>query len=290
MPFTYLAHQFPVMPLKAYRPRWFSGSALLIGSAVPDFEYLRDTRQPPSGLGHSLIGQFIFCLPITLLLVVWLSFLLRPLVARLPHNTSLHLEDLRLLCLVPKTAADWLKVVCSALVGSVSHVLLDGFTHRTGWIAKQTYAALSFTLFGIDVPVPLALQYVCTFGGSIGAVWLVIRWLKTRIVLQWITTSSTNIVDAPVPTKTRLGLLLVALCSIAGGVFGAITSRPWLAHPELYFAHSKFYVIGFVLFRSTTIAMLSGGVGLTMLAIADHFDLPAIAFTREKNSSSRLGK
>ncbi|MDP4013047.1 MAG: DUF4184 family protein [Candidatus Nanopelagicales bacterium] len=40
MPLTFGSHQAVVLPLKMLKPRWFDGTALVIGSMAPDLFFL----------------------------------------------------------------------------------------------------------------------------------------------------------------------------------------------------------------------------------------------------------
>src|SRR4051812_8093084 len=131
MPFTFLAHQAPVIPLKTRWPRLFSGTALVVGSMAPDLHYfLFQTLDPrPS---HSVIGQFYYCLPLTLAIILLLNRVVAaPLAAHLPDGGSFHLRDLRALA-APMSMQEWLRAADSALLGSFSHIFLDAFTHKRG--------------------------------------------------------------------------------------------------------------------------------------------------------------
>lgn len=128
VPFTFLAHQAPVVPLKLWRPRWFSGAALAIGSMAPDFD--KFVRGDMSGrFGHTLVGQVAFCLPWSLA-VYWLltRVVAGPLALYVPNLGRLHCRDYAV-ALAHGRRPGWATVAASALVGSVSHVAFDGFTH-----------------------------------------------------------------------------------------------------------------------------------------------------------------
>ena len=128
MPFTFLAHQAPVLPLKLWRPRWFSGAGLVIGSMAPDFE--KFVHGVDAGrFGHTLIGQVVYCLPMSLA-VHWLltRVVAEPLARYAPDLGPFHLRDYAA-SLAAAPSGRWLVVGSSALVGSVSHVVFDGFTH-----------------------------------------------------------------------------------------------------------------------------------------------------------------
>jgi len=133
VPFTFLAHQAPVLPLKLARPSWFSGTALVIGSMAPDFEYFL-RGDPTSTLSHTLLGQVVFCLPLSLALVLVVERLLAPTVPQhLPDLGVLHVRDYGALAHKRRGLGGWLVVATSALIGSFSHIAWDGFTHGHGW-------------------------------------------------------------------------------------------------------------------------------------------------------------
>lgn len=68
MPFT-TAYIAVILPLKKYCPHVLSISSLAIGSMAPDFEYF--IRMTLYGYyGHTLIGIFIFDIPLGLILYI----------------------------------------------------------------------------------------------------------------------------------------------------------------------------------------------------------------------------
>jgi hypothetical protein len=130
MPFT-LSHVAAVVP--AYRPltRAHLYSAAVIGSMAPDFGVLM-----PEALArwqtHSVQALFSFCLP-SGLLVWWLTqWLVKPAVIELlpdgawararAEHPPLRLSDLR--C--------WLGAAAGVLLGAVTHLVWDAFTHGDG--------------------------------------------------------------------------------------------------------------------------------------------------------------
>jgi hypothetical protein len=163
MPFTFLAHQAAVLPLKWARPRWFSGTALVIGSMAPDFEYFL-RGEAWSSVSHTLLGQFVFCLPLTLA-GVWLvhRVIARPLGERLPGLGPLQLRGYGALSSMRLDAAFWARAALSGLVGSLSHIAWDGFTHGDGW-AVLHLPALAGDVSG--VPVYKVLQHGSTLVGA----------------------------------------------------------------------------------------------------------------------------
>lgn len=277
MPFTYLAHQIVVLPLKNWRPRWFSGTALAIGSMVPDLEYLRDASHLPTRLGHSLKGQFTYCLPITLgLFFITTELVVRPLARRLPRGGKWNLDEFALVSLPIRSLRDFARVVLSALIGSFSHMVLDGFTHHHMWPARALYPDASLTLLGHAMPLALLFQYVASIIGAWVGLYWAFRMLQSRAFRRWSAT------DAPTDER-RSGLWLIALVSLLLGVIAAFGSQPWLAYPQRYFMHAKFYVIGFLVYRITSAIVL--GTALSAIAMGAYDRLRA-AWAARKTAST----
>jgi hypothetical protein len=128
VPFTFLAHQAPVLPLKLWRPRWFSGAGRVIGSMAPDFEKFIGGANAGRD-AHSLAAQFTYCLPLSLVIYWLLTRVAAPPLARfLPELGALRLRDYPTV-LAADRRREWLCVAVSILIGSTSHVAFDGFTH-----------------------------------------------------------------------------------------------------------------------------------------------------------------
>lgn len=187
MPFTFLSHQAAVLPLKIARPAWFCGVALAIGSMAPDLEYFIWLR-PYRSISHTLKGQVLFCLPVTLLLV-WLvtRVLARPLGKYLPDVGPFHLRDFGVLAEEAKSSAYWRKAVPSAFIGSFSHIVWDGFTHQHGWFARKL-PILQIPLWGhgdTALFVSSVLQHLSTVGGAVLTVWMLYEIGRRRLLFHW---------------------------------------------------------------------------------------------------------
>lgn len=186
MPFTFLAHQAPVLPLKLWRPRWFSGAGLAIGSMAPDFEKFIDGSDA-SRYAHSLGAQLTYCLPLSLL-VYWLltRVAAAPLARFLPVLGTLRLRD-HAASLAIRRDRGWPSVAGSILIGSASHVALDGFTHGDPRVVALLpfLAARIVTIGARDVWLYNVLQVVASILGAaftIAVLWMVGR---ERRVLAW---------------------------------------------------------------------------------------------------------
>ena len=149
MPATFPAHPAAVLPLKLWRPAWFDGVALVVGSMAPDLAYALDgsrLERPFPGLpplwevAHSLPWFLVWAVPVT----VALCPLIRPSAATLAsHLPALPPRDSasRVLAALRRLVSGalavlrgyaflgrgprWYITVSSAGIGALSHVLWD---------------------------------------------------------------------------------------------------------------------------------------------------------------------
>jgi len=93
MPATFPAHPAAVLPLKLWRPAWFDGVALAVGSMAPDLAYGLDGTWlerplpglPPTwALAHSLPWFLAWALPVTIALCPLIRLSTRTLATHLP--------------------------------------------------------------------------------------------------------------------------------------------------------------------------------------------------------------
>jgi hypothetical protein len=154
MPFTF-SHPAIVLPLSK---KWFSLTALVAGSIIPDFEYFFKMKGH-SDYGHNLDGLFWFDLPLALLLMwVYNRFVKNKLIDHLPSYFNKRLSPLK------NTGRrffkhHWIIIIISVLIGSASHILWDNFTHMDGYFVSL-FPSLTkwFNIAGYNIPVVVFLQ------------------------------------------------------------------------------------------------------------------------------------
>lgn len=123
------AHPAAALPLRGLLGRLGSASALVIGSMTPDLAYFLPFSVPRS-TSHSLAGLLYFCLPAGLGLWATYRVLLCPLfAAMLPQAIS---RRLRVSGPLGWSLADCVAAAVSVLVGAVTHLAWDSFTHASG--------------------------------------------------------------------------------------------------------------------------------------------------------------
>jgi hypothetical protein len=124
VPMTFPSHPVVVLPLKLWRPRWFDGVALVLGSASPDLAYLVDgSGLPVWPFSHQVAGLVGWCLPLTLLGCVLVRRAAPTVAVHLPAGGPFALRDYGALRV---SGHAWWITVLSALLGAASHLVLDG--------------------------------------------------------------------------------------------------------------------------------------------------------------------
>lgn len=160
MPLTF-AHPAAVLPGYRYRHRGLPFIPLVIGSMSPDFEYFL-RLEPRGNYAHTLSGIFVFCLPAGLIaLGLFVAFVEPVLLRALPRGLQARLPAPR--SPIPR---NWLRrslgVSSAIVIGAMTHVLWDGFTHQHGFVVN--YWPVLRESFG-GIPVYKVLQHGSTLLG-----------------------------------------------------------------------------------------------------------------------------
>lgn len=224
VPVTFLAHQAPVLPLARRWPRAFDGVALVAGSMAPD---LADARQGSrfDTWAHGFPGVVAFCLPVACAITWLVVRVLAPVVPPvLPDLGPFHGRDYRGLAV---HRFGRIATPLSALIGALSHVALDSFTHGWGWFAEHLdwYAEPLNTspILGRQWTPFRIMQYVGHVVLSAYALW----WLWRQGSRRWLADRARLI-----PGRTsRRGTLILAIGLVAGGAMGlawAASGPVWL--------------------------------------------------------------
>jgi hypothetical protein len=147
-------------------------SALVIGSISPDFGYY--IPLPGPFFMYTIPGLILFDVPVGFVLLwIFHTFVKWPLLSLLPVALQR-----RLVC----SASDFSfgprrrfgLILLSLLVGSLTHVVWDSFTHDYGWMVKQ-FDFLKIPVGG--TPLYDILQNLSTFFGFALLIYWFIKWL-----------------------------------------------------------------------------------------------------------------
>ncbi len=136
MPFTF-SHPAAVLPLGYFPKRFFSMTALVIGSMAPDFEYFIRMRAR-SYYSHTWAGLFWFDLPLVIILAFIYHDVVRDkLIDNLPAFFAKRFIVFRNFDWVGYFKRNFPVVIISAIIGTASHILWDQFTHEKGLFAAD---------------------------------------------------------------------------------------------------------------------------------------------------------
>jgi len=153
-------------------------SALVVGSLAPDFRYFLNLA-PRSHFGHSFKGIFIVCLPVGLA-VLWIfqQIMKLPLISLAPRSHQQRLVPLTLL-FSWGGARRFSLIFASLLVGSISHLAWDSFTHDHGLVVRNVPdMRVPLEEFGTHRPLYNVLQHGSTLLGLALLIFWYWRWFK----------------------------------------------------------------------------------------------------------------
>jgi membrane-bound metal-dependent hydrolase YbcI (DUF457 family) len=159
MPFT-VSHAAAVLPLQRVAGLQLPLTALMVGSMAPDFGYFF-SREESRQITHSFAGLFTFSLPMGML--VWLVYLVlleKATISLLPdrwHTRFAHTEAI--------TTSLVLRACLAVLLGAVTHLLWDAFTHRDTFITSHVPSLLGPTPFVTWLPIYHLLQGLSSVAG-----------------------------------------------------------------------------------------------------------------------------
>ena len=144
MPFTF-SHPAIVLQLNSFSKKWFSLTGLVIGSLTPDFEYFIRMRIK-STFSHTIDGVFWFDLPIGILLAfIFHNVVKNNLFKNLPLFFKSRFSRFEEFNWNTFFRNNWLNVIISIIIGALSHIFWDSFTHHDGYFVK-TIPGLSESL------------------------------------------------------------------------------------------------------------------------------------------------
>lgn len=125
MPVTFPAHAAAILPFRAVK--WLPGTALVVGSAAPDYAFLMGGTA--GEWSHRPSSLLLFCVPVGLLLYLALESVILPAL----RETSPWLSGLLASRGPPQGGRKWGAATVGILLGAVTHLLFDAFTHGDRW-------------------------------------------------------------------------------------------------------------------------------------------------------------
>jgi hypothetical protein len=135
MPFTF---SHPAIILPFIRNKKLSATGLIIGSMCPDFEYFIRMKVQ-SNISHTFLGLLLFNLPLGFLVaLLFHETIKRNLIENLPPFFQNKLTTLKNMKWIGYLKANLFYVLISILIGALSHIFWDAFTHESGYFVQKT--------------------------------------------------------------------------------------------------------------------------------------------------------
>lgn len=146
-----------------------SMSAMVVGSMIPDFQYFIQMKL--SGrFSHTFEGVFLFDLPIAfLVLVVFHALVKDQLIDNLPLYFSKRLQRLKMFSFFRYGKEYPAGLVLCILIGTVSHIFWDSFTHVNGMFV-ELFPKLTDVINSDMLPVLPIYRYLQHISTILGAV------------------------------------------------------------------------------------------------------------------------
>jgi len=162
VPFT-ISHAAAVLPLQRITRSRIPLAAMMIGSMAPDFAFFVPTTLVTRDFTHDFAGLIQFCWPVGLLL--WLLFvkvLERPTIEILPSPWRERVPRS-----LPVTPRAILLASIGIIVGGMTHIALDGFTHGGTPVGQllPVLNAVAFEFHGRVIHVFGAMQVATSIVG-----------------------------------------------------------------------------------------------------------------------------
>jgi hypothetical protein len=192
MPFTF-SHPAAVLPLNSLPKKWISMTGLVVGSMIPDFEYFI-RMSVKSIYSHTWPGLFWFDLPLGLFIVLlYNGFVKDKVIDHLPAGLNRRLSNFKGNDKATSPLVYLLIVCLCVLIGGISHLLWDDFTHPAGYFVRLI-PILSNTIYldNHKLYVYNLVQHFSTLAGGLIVFWVVMKLPKgnnTRVLnisLYWL--------------------------------------------------------------------------------------------------------
>jgi hypothetical protein len=175
MPFT-VSHTAAVLPLQRWLRPERAFAAAVIGSMVPDFGLFLPFWMPRDAT-HGRLALLTFCLPLGLLTWLLYEVLVRPALLEVaPDRWWSRWRERGVAAL--GSARAWLVAAAAVLVGAVTHLAWDAFTHENarGVEMFPLLQDMSWRVNGHPMYLYRILQHLSSVLGLALVLWVAWRW------------------------------------------------------------------------------------------------------------------
>lgn len=218
-------------------------SALVAGSISPDFGYF--IFMPGNFFMYTIPGLLLFNVPVAfVLLVLFHVFAKWPLLSLLPINLQRRLfKHAQGFSFGPPKRL--LLILLSLLVGSITHVILDSFTHSFGWVVEH-FPVIRIYIAGM--PLYRVLQELGTLIGIALLLYWFLRWYPTA--------PQTDQLPPRFSSRFQTIFFVLAAASFAIVEGSILYRRFWMGSGNI----SGHFLLGSAVFSAVFVTMLFAGV------------------------------
>jgi hypothetical protein len=183
MPFTF-SHAAAILPFCKSKRLHLSATGLIMGSMVPDFEFLFLLRESDY-LGHLWPGFLIFNIPAGIIAAfIFHLFIRNSLVRYLPLFLQIRFLKYVTFNWVQYFKNNYLTVIICIVLGAASHVFIDAFTHHNGFMARPaSFFNAEIKVVYFKLPVYFILQLFTSVLGLIYIAWYILKLPKQKDIM-----------------------------------------------------------------------------------------------------------
>ena len=186
MPFT-VSHIVAALPLNnklGKYSKYTALSPLIIGSMTPDIAYITPFLVHQRMDSHSLIGLYLFCIPMGLTIYFLYHLLMAPVVVSFfPEKIKRLVHPDLFIGKLPSISSHVL--IISLVLGAITHIIWDFFTHESGIPQYLTWMNTPLlTIDGYELMSFRVLQHLSSIIGLGILIFIIFRWYKMAIPLS----------------------------------------------------------------------------------------------------------
>jgi len=191
----------------------------------PDLLYFLMASTVYRGVSHSWAGLFLFCLPAGIIFSFAFHWLFKyHFIINLPRPYDRYLSGLAVSKWQVKTTRQWVILVLSILIGTLSHFGWDSFTHTGGEIASRyTFLTEQVMIEGHRFHLAEILQHLSTIFGAFVIIYFALK--------GWLLPPETELPERRKPFDKLFfwtGCLIISLLFIVVIVYTYQHFYPWL--------------------------------------------------------------
>ena len=227
MPFT-ISHTVAVIPLYKYLGKFGALSALIIGSMTPDFAYLTPYLVHQRMDSHSLLGVYLYAIPMGLTVYFLYHLLMAPVIVSLfPQALKKYLHEDLFVGRLPDIPS--YALIFSLVLGALTHILWDFFTHQSGLPQFIHWMDVPLTsLDGYDIMPYRVLQHFSSLFGLTLLIFWIWQWVARKKSKPTIDSNTLNAASNHWQASKKLILLSKVTLLIVPAIVGIMNGIRYL--------------------------------------------------------------